>query len=362
MYEKAIKKPKGLTKIWRKIQRLLRQFTGSALRSMSKGKGDTSYVVVKSQDELPTYVRIEASTLCQLNCPSCYMRINNSGSVGKGFLKFEDFKKFLDGHSFIKTIELSNSGEIFLNPELMEIIKYAHSKNVQLRAGNGVNFNTVQDEMLELLVKYKFSFLTISIDGASQEIYSQYRINGNFDTVISNIKKLNEYKKKYNSKYPKLRWQYVIMSHNENEVAKAKKLAKALGMDISFKLTWDRDYIPKNIEMLKMETGLAYFSRKDHESNSGIRYATACHQLFNKPQINWDGRLLGCCCVYKNDFGVNVFEVGLDKALNSDQFTYAKKMLQGKALPPEQKMSNIPCVECPTFEYMLVNKSFLRIC
>jgi len=120
---------------------------------------------------------------------------------------------------------------------------------------NGVNLNTISDEVAEALVKFKFKHIQVSIDGASQEIYSQYRINGNFDTVIRNIQKINEYKLKYKSKYPELFWQYVLMEHNENDVINAKKIAKMLGMPISFKLTWDNGYIPKNVEMLKKKRG-----------------------------------------------------------------------------------------------------------
>ena len=57
-----------------------------------------------------------------------------------------------DINSNILSIELSNWGEIFLNPELKEIIKYAYSKKIGLFADNGVNFNNVSDEVLECLI------------------------------------------------------------------------------------------------------------------------------------------------------------------------------------------------------------------
>ena len=48
--------------------------------------------------------------------------------VGQGFLSFKNFKKLVDDNPYIEIIELSHCGEIFLNPELIEIIKYAHEK------------------------------------------------------------------------------------------------------------------------------------------------------------------------------------------------------------------------------------------
>jgi len=290
------------------------------------------------------FVRIDASTLCQLNCKTCYMRKHNSGTVGKGYLKFSDFKNFVDRNKYVTKIELSNSGEIFLNPDLIHIIKYAYENNIELTAVNGVNFNTASSEVIEALVKYKFRLMSISIDGASPETYSIYRVNGNFNTVIDNIKKLNSYKSKYNSEYPKLRWQFVIMEHNETEVIKAKEMAKELGMEINFKLTWGSDYVPKNVDMLKKETGLKFLTRKE-SLEVGLDLYNTCNQLWTSPQINWDGRLLGCCTVFNDDFGVNVFEIGLEKALNSENYNIAKKILKRKIDVPENT-KNIPCANC----------------
>jgi len=303
---------------------------------------------------LPKQVRLDACTLCQLRCKSCYLQNEDCGALGKGYLTFNHFKSFVDTHNYIKEIELSNCGEIFLNHELLQIIKYAFEKKISLTATNGVNFNTITDEMIETLVKYRFTRITFSIDGASQEIYSQYRINGDYDTVISNIRKLNFYKHKYKSLFPELIWQYVLMEHNENDVSQAKKMARELGMYIYFKLTWDKSYTPTNIETLKKETGLKYFTRDEVMTSKRKPYRnySICRQLWNAPLINWDGRLFGCCYNYKDDFGVNVFEIGLEKALNSENYRYAKDMLQGKVGIP-QDTKNIPCAECEYFQMMV---------
>ena len=313
--------------------------------------------------KLPYFVRLEASTLCQLNCRTCYMRLNNFGSVGKGYLKFSDFKNFIDKHAYIKVIELANSGEIFLNPDLIKIMEYAFERNVRLTALGGVNFNTITNEMIEALVKYRFYSMAISIDGASQEVYSLYRRNGDYDKVIENIKKLNELKRKYNSRLPKLVWQYIIMGHNEDDVISAKKQAKQLNMDIFFKMTWDKDYKPSKIKMLHAETKLPFLTMEEEASNNPTKlsaYSLICRQLWICPQINWDGRLLGCCNLFKDDFGINVFEEGLEKAINSDNFKYAKQLLQGK-VPPSPHYKNIPCVSCSDYKQMVENNSFLKI-
>ena len=302
---------------------------------------------ITDSELMPRKIRIDASTKCQLNCKSCYMRLNNGGTMGNGYLSFDNFRKLIESSPFINEIELSNSGEIFLNPDLIDMMKYAYSKGIRLTAFNGVNFNNVTDSQLESLVKYHFYGMTISIDGASQNTYSKYRINGDFNAVIENIKKLNEYKKRYHSNNPQLVWQYIIMEHNELDVPAAKMKAKELGIPIRFKLTWDTNYQPKHADMLREETGLWALTRNEYLTVMKKTYigTAICNQMFFSPQINWDGRLLGCCEVFKDDYGVNVFETGLRKALQSRKFINAKRFLL-QTTPEKVPDNDFPCIRC----------------
>jgi len=86
----------------------------------------------------PSRVRISASTVCQLNCvlcdaPSRRLKFDPSG-FGCRFLRFSNFKKLINQNPQINEVELSWRGEIFLNPELKNIIKYAYERRVGLRA------------------------------------------------------------------------------------------------------------------------------------------------------------------------------------------------------------------------------------
>ena len=115
--------------------------------------------------------------MCQLRCPICSTGKdqNKNGTIGWGYLRFKDFKALVDQNPKIQQIELSNYGEIFLNPELHKIIRYAYIKEIILTAENGVNLNTVKPEILKELIEYKFQSLVISLDGASDKTYKKYR-------------------------------------------------------------------------------------------------------------------------------------------------------------------------------------------
>jgi MoaA/NifB/PqqE/SkfB family radical SAM enzyme len=289
-------------------------------------------------------VLLEACSMCQLRCPICPTGtgLNKAGIIGWGYLKFENFKKFVDLNPNIKNIELSNYGEIFLNPDLKKIIEYAYSKKIRLTAANGVNLNTVSEDVLESLVKYNLRFMTVSIDGATNDTYKIYRIGGNLEKVIENVKIINRFKKKYNSKFPKLAWQFVIMGHNEHELPAAKKLAEGLDMIFAPKLNWDPSFSPvRDKNFVRKETGLDVASIDEFKQKHGRDYSLACRQFWTSPQINWDGKLLGCCVNIWSDFG-NVFEEGLDNCLKSEKYIYVKKTFLGE----KRIRDDIPCARC----------------
>lgn len=305
----------------------------------------------------PSKIRLESSSFCQLRCPSCPTTARAiHPAVGSGFLKLTDFQKLVDENPQVKEIELSNYGEMFLNPNLSEIIKYAFERKVILRADNGVNLNQVKEQVLEDLVRYQFRSLTCSIDGASDETYRVYRVKGDFETVIENIKKINLFKKHYQSSYPQLMWQFIAFGYNEHEIPAARELAKALNMKFYVKLSWDPKFSPiQDPDLVRKEVGVA--SREEFKQEYGTDYMQGiCHQLWEQPQINWDGKVLGCCRNFWGDFGGNAFQDGLLKSLNSEKIQTAREMLLGKKIARE----GIPCTTCSIYLDMQAKGKWLN--
>ncbi|MDD5027227.1 MAG: radical SAM protein [Candidatus Omnitrophica bacterium] len=310
-------------------------------------------------------IRIDASNICQLSCPLCWQSRAGNTTLKRSYLKFDDFKKFIDNHPTFKNIEISDNGEIFLNPELKSIIKYAYEKRISLKAKNGVNLNTVSEEVLEYLVKYKFKVMLVSIDGATNESYQIYRRGGNFDRVIENIKKINYFKHEYNSKFPRLIWQFIIFGHNEKELPLAREMAKKLNMQFLPILNYfDPSYSPvRDKESIRKE--IKYASCQEYENINRSLYVFPCQQLWFSPQISPDGEMLGCCNnnarLATFTFG-NVFKSGLKKHLRSEKFIYTKKMLLGKKSLREDTL----CFSCETYRKLQLPKinligGFLKI-
>ncbi len=305
----------------------------------------------------PRRIRLDASTICQLQCPLC-PNANGAidGSVGKGVLRFDHFRHLLEKNPQVKQVELSNWGEVFLNGELIDIMKFSYDRGIALSVFNGSNFNKLSEDLLEALVRYGLFFLSCSIDGASSETYARYRVGGNLETVLKNIERINHYKKILKSPYPILQWQLVIFDHNRTEIETARKMALHYHMLFTTKINWSTDRFQiskKGIEEgFDGPTTTEAFLMKYHRPY----HRRSCYQLWNEPQINWDGRVFGCCENARFDFGANAFDDGLLKSVNNEKMVYSRQMLLGN-LP---KRNDVPCAHCAKYEEMQQGECYLN--
>jgi len=305
----------------------------------------------------PLSINIEASNHCQLRCATCPTASGEvHQAIGAGHLKAAELEAFLDAHPDLLHIELSNWGEVLLNPQLPEILRIAYERDVLVTILNGVNFNHASPAALEALVAYRVRGITFALDGASQQSYSSYRVRGDYDRVIANIRALNRVKAQHHSYFPVLLWQFVAFGHNEHEIDTARSVARSLGMHFYVKLAWD-DFSPVQDEdrIRAVSQGKAA-SREDYLEQTGSIYLqkALCRQLWNNPQVNFDGEVLGCCANRWSSFG-NAFDDGLKAVLQGEKMQYAKRMLQGREEPRE----DIACVHCELFQSMVDRGDFM---
>lgn len=317
---------------------------------------------METQLILPRRLRLESSTACQLRCPACPTAAGQTARhLGVGYLRLEDFKTIVDDNPWLSDIELSNWGEAFLNSELSAILAYACERDVALHLAGGVNLNDADEATLEAVVTYGLRKLCCSIDGATQETYSTYRVGGNLQQVIENIRTINRFKAHHGSAYPKLRWQFIAFGHNEHEIRRARAMARELDMEFVVKLSWGDLYTPafspvRNEKLVCRQTGLGVASRDEFRRRFGTDYVArdCCRDLWLMPQLNYDGRILGCAINHWGDYG-NVLTEGLVAGLNSARLSYARDMLMGQAPPRD----DIPCSGCKIYARMAETNNWI---
>ena len=303
----------------------------------------------------PTSVRVETCTLCQLKCPHCPTPAA-SGFLGKGKLSLDNFRKLLDANPQIQKVELGSKGEALLNDDLPGMLRYAHEKGVITSLNQGTNLNHASDEMLDAVVRYGMSLVRVSIDGVTQDIYERYRIGGNLATVIRNVEKINRLKKRYSMETPKLIFQFIVFAHNIHQMRQAAALAKILNMKILFKLNMYPEPLTAE-EEARIREVLGYATREEFMEQHGRYYVRdLCYQMWNYSQINWDGRLLGCCRNLESAYVDNVFETGLVDAVNCERMESARRTLTGSAPPAP----DLPCVGCDLYKAMAEGNNWIR--
>ena len=182
-------------------------------------------------------------------------------------------------------------------------------------------------------------------------------MGGRLDAVIANVVRINAHKRRLGTAFPRLRWQFVIFGHNEHEIAMARAMAETLDMEFFPKLSRDEAYSPvRDQDAVRRAVPQAAATRAEFHERTGQDYAEGiCNQLWDSPQVNWDGKLLGCGRNFWGDFGANVFEDGLDAAVNSERIGYAREMLLGRTPARE----DVPCTTCSIYQQMLARGRFM---
>jgi radical SAM protein with 4Fe4S-binding SPASM domain len=301
----------------------------------------------------PYYIVIDPSNICQLQCPFCDGRLRP-----QVIMKLDKFKNIIDslGKTCIN-LELYNWGEPFLNKDIIEMINYASQKySIYTRISS--NLNIRNEKFYKALVLSRLNSLTISLDGASQETYEKYRVNGSFDKVIDNIQLIVKYKKHYRKLEPKLVWQFLVFRHNEHEIEKAKQMAKELKVN---EIIFQRPNIP--IEHTNWDSNIKKFSNfsRDKINEEGIELLpkNKCNWPFSSVAINANGSVSPCCAVAKeeDDFG-NIFASSFSEIWNNNKFTLAREIVLQNKL--NKGIQNI-CARCEMKGLINFAPNFLQV-
>src|SRR5690606_23911827 len=121
-----------------------------------------------------------------LRCPECPSGLR-AFSRKQGNLKKDFFKKTID-QLYKKTFYLTFyfQGEPFINPDFLEMVKYANDKKIYTATSTNAHF--LNDENAKRTVESGLDRLIISIDGTTQEVYENYRRGGKLEKVLEGTK------------------------------------------------------------------------------------------------------------------------------------------------------------------------------
>lgn len=260
---------------------------------------------------------IEPTNICNLQCPLCSTGVG-AETRDKGKMTLENFKKFIDEIKDVAVqISLQNWGESTLVKDLSLMIKYAADNKIFINLSTNFSINYSKN-YLEELMKSGLGVLLIDVDGTTNEVYKKYRVSGDLDKVVDNIRTVVKFKKENNIKYPIIKTKMLVMKHNEHQINDFKKLSKELGVDqielgnIQINPKTAKNWLPNNPE----------YKYASYEQSRDVE---PCHWPWSGMVVNWNGDVSPCCIVddSNSDFG-NIFDVGLDKLWNNEYYISAR--------------------------------------
>lgn len=242
----------------------------------------------------PISLSLEPTTACNLGCPECPSGLKQF-TRPTGNLKTDRFEKFLaEIHRSALYLTFYFQGEPYINPDFLKMVKKASEKGLYTATSTNAHF--LDDKKAKETVESGLDRLIVSIDGTTQDVYEQYRINGELSKVIEGTKRVIEWKKKLKSNTPHVIFQYLIVRPNEHQIADVEKLAHELGVDeVRYKTAQVYDYkngnplIPENTEYSR------YKQLDDGTWAVKNKLINQCWRMWSSCVITWDGLVVPCC-------------------------------------------------------------------
>lgn len=160
-------------------------------------------------------LRMDTTNTCNLRCKYCYTLLWHHDKPK--VMTSSEFKMLADSlFRRTKFLALSCAYEPLLNNEFHELIGIASKYKIP-KLFFVTNGQLLSDKVILASIKAPVHEIAFSIDAASKTMYEEIRTNASFEKIISNLKKVHEYKEKYNSKYPLISINFTIFKQNAQE-------------------------------------------------------------------------------------------------------------------------------------------------
>ena len=267
-------------------------------------------------------VHVELSNICNAICPQCLRNYVDKDTgeltvretLNTHELLLNDYKNIFD-NDFFKNFQLTranfcgNISDPIASRDLKEIIEYHIINNpntqITIATNGGLRSNKWWSEFGKILSHVEH-LVYFGIDGL-EDTHSLYRINTNFNKVISNAKS-------FIKNGGKASWQFLEFKHNEHQVSQAKELANKLGFE-EFKHIVTPRFANRKINKIKYtyKNKLFLLEESSNEVSKKLKVQTksgniSCKALEdNEFFLDHDGAVYPCCWLAqrkKNDHGL----------------------------------------------------------
>jgi MoaA/NifB/PqqE/SkfB family radical SAM enzyme len=241
---------------------------------------------------------LEVITRCNLRCPMCSQADGKPYEEKGQIMPFATFTSIYDRiKKAAKKLILVGQGETFLHPDIYKILDYSKETPSYIDTNGNVKLDPIK------IVNSNIETLVFSVDGIDQRSYSKYRINGNYDKVLENIRSVVAAKRTF-GRGPTIVFKFILFKHTEPYYDQVEKLCDSLKVDkiqIVPCLTVP-DHAPEIIREFFPVGRMAQASRIKYVDFTNKRViltedfdSAHCKAPMTNPNINIKGDVTMCC-------------------------------------------------------------------
>ncbi len=243
---------------------------------------------------MPTSIAIEPTTACNLGCPECPSGLKQF-TRPTGNLKIDLLHNLLDEiGDYLQYLTFYFQGEPFIHPRMVDLIALASQRGIFTATSTNAHF--ISPAVAEQIVDSGLNQLIISIDGTTQEVYEQYRRKGSLEKVLEGTRQLLEAKKRKNSTFPLVYFQFLVVKPNEHQIDDVQRLADKMGVDgVLYKTAQVYEFENGNPLIPTIDKYARY--RKNSHGKWEIKNSldNQCWKMWQSCVVTWDGKMVPCC-------------------------------------------------------------------
>ena len=248
-------------------------------------------------------------------------------------MNMEVFRKILDKLTpDLIHLTLYFQGEPMLNPHFTEMVQMARTKKIFVATSTNGHFLNVEN--VDKIIKSDLNHLIISLDGLDQQTYEQYRVKGDFQTVVEGIQRLVAARKSAHSNSPFIELQFLVMRHNEHQVNQVKEFARESRVDkLSLKSAQVYNFKSENTIIPTLKEKSRYKQMPDGSWVIAKKIRNRCRRIWSSIVVSWDGKVVPCCYDKNADNQTgNLLEESLNSLWKSQLYTsFRKKVLSNRS-------------------------------
>jgi len=299
----------------------------------------------------PQMLNIAITDMCNLGCVHCPRTYDDSIDLSQ--LDPETVKECIDKVSpHANKVQLSGGlGEPLLYDGLFDVISHAKSHNMDVwMISNGT---LLDEDAAHRIIDSGLDYLSISLDGATEESYENIRRGADFEEVVSNVSRFCDIRERRNSDIRVRLVPVLFYEENLEELTDFIDIGARTGVDgIGFnELKEPLDTENITAAPLRNQDDQEFIQRKFREAQAyadekGIEITLPiederprCVEPWDMLTVTTNGHVRPCCTGPFGNFIGNLLEDDLEDIWNSEEFVdWRESMLSDE--PPQA------CVDC----------------